>query len=188
VVFGRAVRPGESDDVELLREVLLDKVDELVERRDHRPSFHRQLWPQAPRPRPTVPARSDHVAAAVVSAPVSILDAMLLHRSRTRGLLDEVLHDERVTMRMIEAVGRGIAAEARCHLAVPVDDKRPNNEPADVVIARALAFADRIEQLCAIEDDLAAAWGERHDGRLDDEPFETVLNQLVARLDAWRPV
>jgi hypothetical protein len=109
------------------------------------------------------------------------------HNSQMLGLLDAVLHDERSTMRMVEAAGRGIAAEARCHLAMPVDDKRPNDEPVDVVTARAVALADRVGELCVLEDELAAAWDERRDGRLGDESFEAVLNEVVTRLDAWRP-
>lgn len=113
--------------------------------------------------------------------------AVLPLNNQMLGLLDQVLHDQKATMRMVEAAGRGIAAEARCHLAMPVDDKRPNDERADVVIARATALADRVSELCALEDELAAAWNERRDGRLGDELFEAVLNEVVARLDAWRP-
>jgi len=39
VVFGRAELPGQPVDVELLGEVLLDKVDKPVECRDHGASF-----------------------------------------------------------------------------------------------------------------------------------------------------
>ncbi|WP_433045169.1 hypothetical protein [Dactylosporangium sp. CS-033363] len=107
--------------------------------------------------------------------------------SRMLGLLDEVLHDERTTVRMIEAAGRAIAAEARCHLAVPADDKRPNHEPAGVVTARAIAFARRIGDLVVLEDELAAAWAERRAGRLGNEAFEAALDRVAAALDAWRP-
>jgi hypothetical protein len=60
VVLGRAKRPGQSDDVKLLAEVLLDQIDKPVECRDHEASFRRQLWRKAPRPRPTAAIRSDH--------------------------------------------------------------------------------------------------------------------------------
>jgi hypothetical protein len=110
-----------------------------------------------------------------------------LHHSRMLGLMDQILHDPRTHLRAIEIVGRGIAAEARCHLSMLVDDKRPNNEPHDVVVRRAAALADRVEEWCAIEDDLAAAWRERCADTLDEASLEQVLLAVVERLESWRP-
>jgi hypothetical protein len=102
------------------------------------------------------------------------------------GLLDQILHDPRTTLRAIEIAGRGIAAEARCHLSMPADDKRPNNEPRDVVVRRAQALADRVEELCAIEDDLAVAWHRRRAETIDEASFEKALLTAVERLEGWQ--
>jgi hypothetical protein len=109
----------------------------------------------------------------------------LLHNSRALSLFDQVLHDARSSMRTVEIAGRGIVAEARCHLAVPQDAKGPNHEPPSVVIRRALAFADQVEELCGIEDDLAALWSRRQAGTADAETFDGALLDVVLRFEQW---
>jgi hypothetical protein len=108
-----------------------------------------------------------------------------LHNSRALGLFDQVLHDARSTMRIVEIAGRGIVAEARCHLAMPQDAKGPNREPQDVVIRRALALAGQVEELCAIEDDLAALWSRRQAGTADAATFEAAFLNVVVRFEQW---
>lgn len=78
-----------------------------------------------------------------------------MHNSRMLELLAKILHDPRSSMSLVEIAGRGIAAEACCHLSVPPDDKTPNDEAPELVVGRAFAFADRVAVLRAIEDDLS---------------------------------
>jgi hypothetical protein len=102
-------------------------------------------------------------------------------------LLDQILHDPGSTMSVVEIAARGIAAEARCHLSVGPDDKTPNAEAPEVVVGRALAFADRVTVLCAIEDDLAILWHRRRVDGLELAGFEDGLRDIVVRLEEWRP-
>ncbi|GAA0536749.1 hypothetical protein GCM10010172_17610 [Paractinoplanes ferrugineus] len=106
------------------------------------------------------------------------------HNSWALGLFDEILHSAHATMPVVELIGGGIAAEARCHLVLPEEDKRPHDDPAAVVIGRASAFADRVAELCGIEDDLAGQWSRQVE---QSEParFEAALRDIVRRLEGW---
>jgi hypothetical protein len=108
----------------------------------------------------------------------------LLHNSRALGLFDEILHSSHATMRLVELLGRGISAEARCHMVFPPENKRPHSDPPELVYLRASALADRVEQLCAAEDDLAEAW-RRQIEHPNEADFEASLRDVVLRLERW---
>ncbi|WP_326558041.1 hypothetical protein [Micromonospora sp. NBC_01796] len=86
------------------------------------------------------------------------------------------------TLRAVEIAGRGIAAEARCTLAV-LADKTPSG--SDAALQAGLAYADRLMELGTIEDGLVELWRSRRAEDLDDGAFEKALRHLVVRLEAW---
>jgi hypothetical protein len=105
--------------------------------------------------------------------------------SRVLGVLDAILHSPWGSWRVVELVGRGIAAEARCAQAVLKDKSTVSIEPVAVLLQRATEAADHLIGLGAIEDDLADAWRRRRTNELDGPAFEAALDSVVRRLEAW---
>ncbi|MFI7604673.1 hypothetical protein ACIBTV_06070 [Micromonospora sp. NPDC049366] len=112
-------------------------------------------------------------------------DGLLVRNSRLRGLFTEIILGPEGTLRAVEAAGRGIAAEARCGLAILGDKLTVRSGTTDELIRSALASADRLMELGGIEDDLNELWSRRRARDLDDEAFEAGLQQIVGRLEAW---
>ncbi|WBB69089.1 hypothetical protein [Micromonospora sp. WMMD812] len=112
-------------------------------------------------------------------------DEVVVRRSRILGLFAEIIHGPVGTLRAVEIAGRGVVAEVRCTLAVLADKVTISSENADEAIGAALASADRLMDLGAIEDDLNELWCCRRERDLDDAAFEVSLEQVVARLEAW---
>jgi hypothetical protein len=112
-------------------------------------------------------------------------DDMLVRNSRMLGLLDQVLHGPLGTLRAVELAGRGISAEARCTQAVLEDKMTVSSDPSPSVRQRALAAADLLTDLGAVEDDLAEAWRRRCTDDLDDLTFEAALDSAIRRLEEW---
>jgi hypothetical protein len=110
---------------------------------------------------------------------------VLVRSSRVLGLLDAMLHSPLGSFRVVELVGRGIAAEARCTRAVLKDKLTVSTEPEAVLLQRAAEAADLLIGLGAIEEDLADAWRQRCADDLDDPAFEAALDSAVSRLEAW---
>lgn len=101
------------------------------------------------------------------------------------GLFDEMLHSSFGSSRLVELVGRGIAAEARCNLAVLRDKSTVSTEPQAVLLRRASEGADLLIEAGTIEEDLSDAWRRRGVNDLDDPAFEALLEDAVRRLEAW---
>jgi hypothetical protein len=112
-------------------------------------------------------------------------DDTLIRNSRILGMFDQVLHGQLASLRTVELVGRGIAAEARCTQAVLEDKGRANSDPLEVAVQRGLEAADLLTGLGVIEDDLADAWRRRRANDLNDPAFEGELHRLVDSLEAW---
>jgi hypothetical protein len=112
-------------------------------------------------------------------------DGPLVRNSRLLGLFTEIIQGPEGTLRAVEAAGRGIAAEARCTLAILADKLTMRSGSADELLQSALASADRLMELGAIEDDLGELWSSRREGDLGDDAFEASLQQIVMRLEAW---
>ena len=70
-------------------------------------------------------------------------------------------------------------------LSCRVDSKHPIVRPVNQAMREAVAFADWIEDLTAIEDDVVVLWARRRAEELDDTAFEVALEQIVVRLEAW---
>lgn len=114
-----------------------------------------------------------------------MVDETHVRNSRSLAVFTEIVHGPTETWRAVEIAGRGIAAEARCELSMPVKSMEPNDRPLNQATRDTIAFADRVEILLAIEDDLVSLWRTRRQNELDDPVFEAALEQLVARLEAW---
>ncbi|GAA3786379.1 hypothetical protein GCM10022379_61020 [Micromonospora maritima] len=84
----------------------------------------------------------------------------------------------------MSAAGRGIVAEARCTLTVLADKRTTRSGSLDELRDSALAAADRLIELGAIEDDLIGLWSRRRERDLDDVAVEDGLRRIVARLEA----
>ncbi|MGS2613883.1 hypothetical protein ACVCAH_05020 [Micromonospora sp. LZ34] len=112
-------------------------------------------------------------------------DGPLVRNSRLLGLFTEIVQGPEGTLRAVEAAGRGIAADARCTLAVLADKLTIRSASLDELRQRALASADRLIELGGIEDALNELWSRRRARDLDDEAFEAGLQQIVVRLEAW---
>ncbi|OHX04765.1 hypothetical protein BFV98_18110 [Micromonospora sp. WMMB235] len=115
----------------------------------------------------------------------TMADESLVRNSRLLGLFTEIVQGPEGTLRAVEAAGRGIAAEARCTLAVLADKLTIRSGSRDELIESAPASADRLMELGAIEDDLSELWSRRRERGLGDEAFEASLQQIVLRLEAW---
>ncbi|MFC0029483.1 hypothetical protein ACFFMM_08095 [Micromonospora chaiyaphumensis] len=100
-------------------------------------------------------------------------------------MFTEIVQGPEGTWRAVEAAGRGIAAEARCALAILPDKLTMRSGSADELLRSALASADRLMELGAIEDDLSELWSRRREGDLGEDAFEASLQQIVTRLEAW---
>ncbi|MEH0937257.1 hypothetical protein [Micromonospora psammae] len=112
-------------------------------------------------------------------------DGPLVRNSRLLGLFTAIVQGPEGTRRAVEAAGRGIAAEARCTLAILADKLTIRSGSTDELLQSALASADRLMELGAIEDDLSELWSNRREGDLGDDAFEASLQQIVMRLEAW---
>ncbi|MFI7646836.1 hypothetical protein ACIBTZ_12240 [Micromonospora sp. NPDC049460] len=108
-----------------------------------------------------------------------------MRNSRLLALFAEIVQGPEGTLRAVEAAGRGIAAEARCTLAVLADKMTTSSGSPAELRRRALASADRLIELGAIEDDLNELWSRRRENDLDDAAFEASLQRIVTRMEAW---
>ncbi|NUP46627.1 MAG: hypothetical protein HOW97_04845 [Catenulispora sp.] len=118
-------------------------------------------------------------------------DKSLLRSSQVLIVLDEILHAPRTSLRALELVGRGIAAEARVTLTVVEDEVNgPANLGAalvpDVPVNAVEAYED-MKSLTAIEEDLADLWRGRCQGDVAEAAFEARLGRIVERLETWTP-
>lgn len=118
-------------------------------------------------------------------------DKSLLRTSQTLTVLDEILHDPRTSLRVLELLGRGIAAEARVTLTVVEDEV---NGPANLAAAlvpevpvNAVEAYEDLKSLTAIEDDLVDLWRGRCRGEVAEAAFEARLGRIVERLETWTP-
>jgi len=114
-----------------------------------------------------------------------VTDGPFVRNSRLLGLFTEIVQGPEGTRRAVEVASRGIAAEARCTLAILADKLTVRSGSADELLQSALASADRLMELGAIEDDLSELWSRRREGDLGDDAFEASLQQIVMRLEAW---
>ena len=112
-------------------------------------------------------------------------DGVPIRNSRMLSLFDEMLHSSLGSSHVVELLGRGIAAEARCNLAVLKDKLTVSPEPQAVLLQRASEGADLLVEWGTIEGDLAGAWRRRCANELDDPAFETLLDIAVRHLEAW---
>jgi hypothetical protein len=114
-----------------------------------------------------------------------MVDDALVRNSRILGVFTEIVHGPQGTLRAVEIAGEGIAAETRCTLAILAGKTYISPDPPDAALRGALAAADRLMELGAIEDDLVELWRRRRADDLDDPAFEAALRHLVVRLEAW---
>ncbi|WP_433653179.1 hypothetical protein ACQP2C_14030 [Micromonospora zamorensis] len=115
-------------------------------------------------------------------------DGPVVRNSRLLGLFTEIVQGPEGTLRAVEAAGRGIAAQANCTLAtlaILADKLTIRSGSADELLQSALASADRLMELGAIEDDLSELWSRRREGDLGDDAFDASIQQIVMRLEAW---
>lgn len=112
-------------------------------------------------------------------------DGPLVRNSRLLGLFTEIVGGPEGTMQAVELAGRGIAAAARCTLAVLADQSTLKTGSLDELLQVALASTDRLIALGGIEGDLDEWWARRRTGDLGDAAFEAGLQQVVLRLEAW---
>jgi len=75
--------------------------------------------------------------------------------------LVEIIRGPPGSLRAVEIAGHGVAAEARCSLAILADKRIPYSDPAPVAVQHSLAFADRLIDLGEIGDSLAELWQRR---------------------------
>lgn len=113
------------------------------------------------------------------------MDNAAVRNSRILSTFDEILHASVGGPEVVEIVGRGIAAAARCTLAVLADKSRKYSDSPEVAIQRALAYSDELINLGVIEDDLVEVWRHRSTGDTDDVAFASRLNDIVLRLANW---
>jgi hypothetical protein len=121
-----------------------------------------------------------------------VADSAQLRNSRILGVLDQIIHDQDTTLRAVEIAGRGIAAEARCTLAVSAGKNdamsalQAGEAPASA--PDPLAAFDKLMELSQIEDDLIDLWQRRSADDLADGDFEAELRSIVSALEAWPEV
>lgn len=118
-------------------------------------------------------------------------DKPLLRNSEILTVLDEILHAPQTPLRVVELVGRGIAAEARVTLTVVEDKVRGlDNLVAGLVPEVPVNAVDAYEDmmaLSAIADDLTELWRDRRAGDAVEAAFEAQLGRIVERLETWTP-
>ncbi|MEV6964411.1 hypothetical protein AB0M47_04780 [Hamadaea sp. NPDC051192] len=110
---------------------------------------------------------------------------MEIRNSKMLAIFVEIVCGPQGTLRAVEIAGGGIAAEARCTLSTLADKMESTGESETAAPQDALAFADRLEVLGQIEDDLDALWKSRQSDVLGDLEFEAALARVVDRLRDW---
>ncbi|MBB4693814.1 hypothetical protein [Paractinoplanes abujensis] len=108
-----------------------------------------------------------------------------VRNSELLGILVAIVQGPQGRLQAVELAGRGLAAAARCDLAVMADKHSVYTEPEPVLIERSLAFADRAVELGEIIDGLADLWRSRRTGEIGDPAFEAALGDLVRRIEEW---
>lgn len=108
-----------------------------------------------------------------------------VRNSRILGVLDEILHSSVGTLRTVELVGLGIAAEVRCTLSVLADKFGEHGASGAISEVNPLAYVDSLEALGSIEDDLVELWSLQDSGDLEGAEFEEGLRVIVSRLESW---
>lgn len=114
------------------------------------------------------------------------MDGAMVRNSRILGVFAEIVHGPQGTLRAVEIAGRGIVAEVQCTFAV-LADKRTATGTSDAALQLqdAVAYADRLMTLGAVEDDLAELWRRRRMDEIEDADFEETLQDIVQRLEMW---
>ena len=115
----------------------------------------------------------------------SMTEFVMIHNSRILGLFDAILHADQFRLQAVEIAGRGIAAEARCTMAVLLDKGQDFDDSSESAMVRALEYSDRLLELGELEDGLDQLVRRRLANELGDADFERALDELVTRLEAW---
>lgn len=111
-----------------------------------------------------------------------LTDGGPVRSSQVLGVFSAILNGPHGGPGVVELVGLGIAAQARC--SRDVEEGKAHINP-DATITDALPHVDNLIALGGIEDDLAAVWRRRRADESDDAEFETELKEIVERLQSW---
>jgi hypothetical protein len=111
----------------------------------------------------------------------------MVRNSAVLETLVEIVRGPQGSLLAVEMAGRGIAAEARCSLAILADKELglQSSGPVPEAVQRALVFADHLIELGEVADSLEELWRLRSTGETDDASFEAKLGHLVRCLEEW---